>query len=99
MDHFCYLYFVAVCHTVLSAHCSLVVTFWEGADLLALLHLTSCVFVTFPYCALGSVRYLIFFLFLNFALFLTFLSANKFPFHRFAGYDVQHIHSSIFNVY
>ena len=47
-------------HTVLSVPCSLVVTCWERADLLALLYLMlSCVFVTFPYGALGQVWYLI----------------------------------------
>ena len=37
-------------HTVLSVPCSLVVTCWERADLLAHLYVMfSCVFVTFPY--------------------------------------------------
>ena len=44
MDLFCYLCFVFVCHTVFSVHCSHVVTWWEMADLLALLYMMfSCV--------------------------------------------------------
>ena len=40
--------------------CSLVVTCWEKADLLALLYaMLSCVFVTFPYSVPGQVWYLI----------------------------------------
>ena len=35
---FCYLCFVRVCHTALSVLCSLLVTDWERADLLALLY-------------------------------------------------------------
>ena len=43
-------------HTVLSVLCSLVVTCWESADLLALVYVTfSCEFVTFPYDVLGMV--------------------------------------------
>ena len=49
MDLFCYLCFVFVCHTVLSVHCSLVVTCWERADLLALLYVMLFVcFYHFP---------------------------------------------------
>ena len=49
-----------VCQAVLSVPCSLVVTWWERADLLALLYvMISCVFVTFPYEVLGQVWYLI----------------------------------------
>ena len=45
-----------VCHTFLSAHCSLV----ERANQLALLYVMfSCVFVTFPCGVLGQVWYLI----------------------------------------
>ena len=48
------------CHTVLSFPCSLVITCWERADLLALLHVMfSCVFITFPYGVVGQVWYLI----------------------------------------
>ena len=47
VDPFCYLCFVFVCNTVLSVPCSLVVTCWVRADLLALLYVMfSCVFVT-----------------------------------------------------
>ena len=36
-------------HVFLSVHCSLIVTYWERANLLALLYVMfSCVFVTFP---------------------------------------------------
>ena len=53
-------YFVFDCHIVLSVSCSLVITFWERADHLALLYVMfSCVFVTFPYEFLGQVWYLI----------------------------------------
>ena len=54
-----------VCHAFLSVHCSLVVTCWKRADLLALLCvmflllLFSCVFVTFPCGVLGQVWCLI----------------------------------------
>ena len=49
-----------VCHTVLSVHCSLMVTCWEMAYLLTLLYVIfSCVFVTFPCVVLGQVWYLI----------------------------------------
>ena len=45
-----------VCHTVLSAQCSLVVTCWERVNLLTLLCVIfSCVFVTCPWCVLGLV--------------------------------------------
>ena len=47
-------------HAVLSVHCSLVVTCWERADLLALLCVMfSILFVTFPCGVLGQVWYLI----------------------------------------
>ena len=49
-----------VCHAFLSVHCNLVVTCWEMADLLALLHVMFyCVFVTFPCGVLDQVWYLI----------------------------------------
>ena len=49
-----------VCHAVLSVHCSLLVTCWERANLLALLYVMFyCVFVTFPCGVLGQVWYLI----------------------------------------
>ena len=44
----------------MSVHCSLLVTCWERANLLALLYVMfSCVFVTFPCGVLGQVWYLI----------------------------------------
>ena len=49
-----------VCHIFLSVHCSLVVTCWKRADLLALLSvMVYCVFVTFPYGILCQVWCLI----------------------------------------
>ena len=45
-------------HAVLSAPCSLVVTCWERADLLALLCVMFSCFLTFPYGVLGHVWYL-----------------------------------------
>ena len=49
-----------VCHAFLSVHCSLVVTCWEKAGILALLYVMfSCVFVAFPYGVLGQVCYFI----------------------------------------
>ena len=58
MDPF---FFICVsCHAVLSVPCSLVVTCWEMANLLALLHVMfTCVFVTYSYVVLGQVWYLI----------------------------------------
>ena len=47
-----------VCHTFLSVHGSLVVTCWEGANLLTFLYVMfSCVIVTFPSSLLGQVWY------------------------------------------
>ena len=49
-----------VCHIFFSVHCSLVVTCWERANLLALLNVMFyCVFVTFPGGVLGLVWCLI----------------------------------------
>ena len=49
-----------ICDTVLSVSCSLVVIYWEMADLLALLYVMfSCVFVTLPCYDLCQVWYLI----------------------------------------
>ena len=49
-----------VCHAFLSVHCSLVVTCWGRADLLALLFVMFyCVFDTFPCGVMGQVRCLI----------------------------------------
>ena len=42
MDRFCYLCFMLVCCNVVSVLCSLVVTCWERADLLAIV-CVSCV--------------------------------------------------------
>ena len=49
---------VCLCHTVLSVPCSLAVTCWERADLLALLFVMfACVFFTFPHGTQGQVWY------------------------------------------
>ena len=49
-----------VWHALLSVHCSLVVTCWEMAYLLALLYVMGfCVIVTFPFGVLGQVWCLI----------------------------------------
>ena len=48
-----------VCHAFASVHCCLVVTCWEGADLLALVCDVELCFVTFPCGILGQVWYLI----------------------------------------
>ena len=48
-----------VSHAFASAHCCLVVSCWEGADLLALVGDVCCIFVTFPCGILGLVLYLI----------------------------------------
>ena len=54
MDHF--VICVCLCHTTMCVYCSLVVTSWEKADLLALLYVMfSCVFVIFPYGVQGQV--------------------------------------------
>ena len=61
MDPLCYVCFhVYLCYAVLSVLCSLAITYWERADLLALLCVVfSCIFVTFPYDVLGQVWYLV----------------------------------------
>ena len=48
-----------VSHAFASAHCCLMVTCWERAELLALVGDTYCVFVTFLCGVLGQVWYLI----------------------------------------
>ena len=48
-----------VCHAVLPVNCSLVVTCWERADLLALMFvMVYCVFVPIPYVVLDQEWYL-----------------------------------------
>ena len=55
-----FMFQVRLYYTDLSVTCSLVITCWERADILALLYMMfSCVFVTFPYVALGQVWYVI----------------------------------------
>ena len=53
------LFMSCVCHEFASVHCCLVVTLWERADLLALVCDVYCDLVTFPFCILGQVCYLI----------------------------------------
>ena len=48
-----------VSHAFASAHCCLVITCWERADLLALANDVYCFFVTFSCGILGQVWYLI----------------------------------------
>ena len=57
------LFLYCICHVFASAHCCLVVTCWERADLLALVCgvklVLNWVVVTFPFGILGQVWYLI----------------------------------------
>ena len=53
------LFLYCVYHAFASAHCCLVVTCWERADLLALVCGVKLVVVTFPFGILGQVWYLI----------------------------------------
>ena len=54
------LFFAFVFCAGLPVSCSLAVTCWERADLLAVLYVMfSCVFVTFPHGVLDQVWYLI----------------------------------------
>ena len=53
------LFMSCVCHALVSAHCCLVLTCWERADLLALVCDVNCDFVTFPCGILGQVWYVI----------------------------------------
>ena len=57
-----FMFHVCLCYAVVYFPCSLVITCWEMADLLALLCVISCVFVTFPHGVLGQVWYLIVFI-------------------------------------
>ena len=54
-----FVFYSCLCHTVLSAPCSFIVTCRERADLLVLFHAVfSCVFLTFSHGVLGQVSYL-----------------------------------------
>ena len=57
MDHFVILLFMfRICYVFLSVHCSLVLTHWERADLLALWYVTFyCDFVIFLCGVLSQV--------------------------------------------
>ena len=58
MDHLC-VFVSCVSHAFTSVHCCLVVTCWEGADLLALVRDVYCIFAIFPCGILGQVWYLV----------------------------------------
>ena len=59
MDFICFLC-LSLQYCNVFFFCSLAVTYWAMADLLALLYvMSSCLFVTFSYCVLGQVWYLI----------------------------------------
>ena len=57
MDHLCYL--CRVCTAFASVRCCPVVTWRERAGLLALICDVYCNCVTFPFCILGQVWYLV----------------------------------------
>ena len=67
-----YVFVSCVSHTFASVHCCLMVTFWDRADVLALVGGVYCIFVTFPCGILGQVWYLIV-LFPNLCVFLTYI--------------------------
>ena len=58
MDHLCF-FVSCVSHAYASVHYCLVVTYWERADLLALVGVVYCSFAAFPCGILGQVWYLI----------------------------------------
>ena len=72
-----YTYFVCVCHTVLPVPCSLLVTCWERADLLALSCMLCfmCFFTNFPILSWVISCGICLFRFLMFAVFLTMMYA------------------------
>ena len=53
------LFMSCVFHSFASVHCCLMVTCWERADLLGLVSMFNCVFVTFPCGVLGQEWYLL----------------------------------------
>ena len=53
------LFMSRVFHAFASVHCCLVATCCERADLLALVCVFNCVFVTFPFGIMGLLWYLI----------------------------------------
>ena len=72
VDPFCYMYlcFMFVFYAILSVSCSLVITCWERAYLLAISCVITFLLVTFPYGFPDQVWYLIY-QFMIFALFFT----------------------------
>ena len=91
MDLF-FLFMFRICQVFLSVHCSLVVTCWERADLLALLYVMfKCVFITFPCGVLGQMWCLIvsvpdlcllsyFYMIILYDFYLVYYEENKFLF-------------------
>ena len=59
MNHLCFFFVSCVSHAFASVYCCLVVTYWERADLLALVGDAHCIFVIFPCGILSQVWYLI----------------------------------------
>ena len=53
MDRFCWLCFMRMCCAAMSVPCSLLVTCWERADLLAVVFVALC---HFPKCVLIHIR-------------------------------------------
>ena len=91
------LFISCVCHAFASIYCCLVVTCWERADIWFLFVMSNCDFVTFPCGILGQVWYLIVLIpDMVFAVFLTFIWANK---CCFDGFGIPGFYAAIFNVY
>ena len=67
-----FMFHVCLYHTVLSVHCSLVITCWESADLLALLSVIFLVFLTFSHMVSRVGCGALLYRFLVFAFFFTF---------------------------
>ena len=75
---------VGVSHAFASVYCCLVVSYWEWADLLALLGDVYCIFITFPCDILCQVWYLI----VSFPD-LCFLSYFKLELSKSLNFDIQ----------
>ena len=73
------MFHVCLCYAVMSVPCSLVITCWESADLLALLCVmdVSCIFVTVSYGVPGQVWYMIVSIQI-FVFFITLNASNRF---------------------
>ena len=88
------LFMFCVCYAFSSVHCCLVVTCWEKADLLALVCDLYCDFVSFPFCILGQVWYLIY-QFLILAVFRTFFTLIVFLLSRGCLYSESLLHDAM----